>query len=346
MTLPRRELVGGPIELPLPREEDRPGSDRRLSHAGWRVVMRKELADHLTSIRPLLVLLVLGLAGVGILISVSATIRDVAAQASESRGVFLALFTMNPSTSLATAQLPSMVALTGFIAPLLGIVLGFDSISSERTDATLSRLLSQPIHRDAVINGKFAARLAVIALILGTIVLVVGGVGIWRLAVTPELDDLLRIATWYLLTVVYVGFWLALATLASVVFRRAATAALVVLSTWLVLTFFGAMIIDVVAGVFASSGSLDWYRVRQVIEAFVPQTLYSTIATAVMDPAVRTVDVVGSTMLRLDQRALPTVLPFEQSLLVVWGHIAMLVAGSILSFALAYVVFMRQEVRA
>jgi len=319
--------------------------DERIPR-GWRVIAGKELADLLTSARSLVLLVVLGLAGAGILVSVSSTIRDVASQASGSQGVFLALFTLNPNTSLTTAQLPSMVALVGFIGPLLGIALGFDSINGERSEGTLSRLVSQPIYRDDVINGKFVARLAVIAILLGFVVLMVCGVGIWRIGVVPDTDDVLRIGTWYLLTVVYVGFWLSVATLASVFFRRAATAALVVLAFWLVLTFFGSMIADLLAGYLAPSGELAWYGWRQGIDQLVPQTLYFDIVTAIMDPAVRTLDVVGSAMLQLDQRALPTLLPFGQSALVAWGQITMLAAGTIVAFALAYVAFMRQEIRA
>jgi ABC-2 type transport system permease protein len=39
-------------------------------------------------------------------------------------------------------------------------------------------------------------------------------------------------------------------------------------------------------------------------------------------------------------------IPLLQSLLVVWGQIVGLVAGSILLFVVGYIVFQRQEVRA
>ncbi len=281
------------------------GAELRPIPAGWRIIARKELADHLTSSRALLVLLILGLVGAGILISVSSTIRDVATQATGSHGVFLALFTLGPSTSITSAQLPSLVALVGFIGPLLGIALGFDAINGERTEGTLSRLVSQPIHRDDVINGKFVAGLSVIALVLGVVVALVASLGIWRLGIVPSLDDLLRIGSWYVLTVVYVGLWLSLAMLASVVFHRAATAALVVLTAWLVTTFFGAMIVDVMAGYLAPAGDLSWYTARQELGWLIPQNLYSDIVTAITDPSVRTLDVVGSAMVQLDRPGHP-----------------------------------------
>jgi ABC-2 type transport system permease protein len=314
--------------------------------AGWRVIAGKELGDHITSVRAILILLILGLAGAGILVSVSGTIRTVATQATGSHGVFLVLFTLNPSTSITSAQLPSLVALVGFIGPLLGIALGFDAINGERAEGTLSRLVAQPIHRDDVINGKFLAGLAVIAIILGVVTLMVAAIGIWRLSIVPSLDDVLRIATWYVLAIAYVGFWLALAMLCSVLFRRAATAALVVLAIWLVVTFFGSMIVDVVTGYLASPDQLAWYTWHQDLSRLIPQTLYSEIARAVMDPSVRTLDIVQDAMLNVDRRAIPTLLPYAQSVLVVWSQIAALVAATIVAFAVAYVAFMRQEVRA
>ena len=43
---------------------------------------------------------------------------------------------------------------------------------------------------------------------------------------------------------------------------------------------------------------------------------------------------------------MPSVLSFDQSLLVVWPQVVALVALTTLCFALAYMAFMRQEVRA
>jgi ABC-2 type transport system permease protein len=314
--------------------------------AGWRIIASKEMTDHVLSIRFLLLLLVLGLMGVGIFYSVASSIRDVAEGASGARGVFLALFTANPNANITTAQLPSFVALIGFLGPLLGIAFGFDSISSERAEGTLPRLVSQPIHRDDVINGKFVAGLAVIAFILAAVTLLVGGVGILRLGIVPSDDDILRLVSWYVLSVVYIGFWLALATLCSVVFRRAATAAFVALTVWLVLTFFGGLIADVITGYLANPDQIEWYTRRQELARLIPQTLYSEIATVVLDPSVRTLDVIGGALLNFEARAIPTALPYAQSVLLIWPQIVGLIAGTVICFALAYVAFMRQEVRA
>ncbi|MFO1541500.1 MAG: ABC transporter permease [Chloroflexota bacterium] len=320
--------------------------------AGWRVVAGKELTDHLVSVRFLLLLIMLGAVGLGAVLTVSGSIREAAAQVSGARGVFLLLFTLNPPTGL-SQPLPPFVQLVGFLGPLIGIAFGFNAINAERADGTLPRLLSQPIHRDDVINGKFVAGLAVIALILGTVIVLVAAVGILRLGLVPSVDDVLRLASWYVLTVVYVGFWLALAMLCSVVFRNSGTAFFAVLAIWLVLTFFGSTIIDGVAGWFAPTGSgataqqqIDRLVVQQNLSRITPNRLFSEVGQVLLDPRVQTVDVQGILQLRTNNRSLATVLPYGQSLLIIWPQVVGMIALSSVCFAAAYVTFMRQEVRA
>ena len=68
------------------------------------------------------------------------------------------------------------------------------------------------------------------------------GLGMLRLGLVPSGDDALRLFTWYLMTVVYVGFWLALSMLCSVLFKNSGTAFFAVLAVWLIVTFFGSCI--------------------------------------------------------------------------------------------------------
>lgn len=320
--------------------------------SGWRVVAGKELTDHVVSIRFLLLLIMLGALGVGAIYTVSGSIRDAAAQVSGARGIFLYLFTLNPPTSL-SQSLPPFVQLVGFVGPLMGIAFGFSSINAERADGTLPRLLSQPIHRDDVINGKFVAGLAVIALILGVVILFISAIGIIRLGLVPAPDDILRLVAWYVLTVVYVGFWLALATLASVVFRNSGTAFFAVLAVWLVLTFFGGTVIDAIGGFLAPAGQgssvaeqIRRAEVVQTLHRATPNRLFAEIGQVLLDPRVQTVDIQGILQLRSTNRSLATVLPIGQSLLIIWPQVVGLIALTSLCFSAAYVTFMRQEVRA
>src|SRR3974390_1287228 len=61
--------------------------------------------------------------------------------------------------TLARDPLPFFVAMLGFLVPLMAIGLGFDTVNGEHNRRTLSRILSQPIYRDALLFGKFLAGL-------------------------------------------------------------------------------------------------------------------------------------------------------------------------------------------
>jgi len=53
-----------------------------------------------------------------------------------------------------TQVFSSTTASIGLIAPFLGIALGYDAISRERESGTLRVLLSKPVYREDVVNGK------------------------------------------------------------------------------------------------------------------------------------------------------------------------------------------------
>ena len=62
------------------------------------------------------------------------------------------------------------------------------------------------------------------------------GLGLLLLGVPPNAEEMARAFIFLLVTIAYAGVWLALALLFSIVFRSAATAALVTLGLWLFLT--------------------------------------------------------------------------------------------------------------
>ena len=132
-----------------------------------------------------------------------------------------------------------MIALAALLVPLVGIAFGFDGDQLRARQGTLPRLLAQPIHRDDVINGKFVAGIAVIALMLTALVVLVTALGIVRLGIIPSPEELARVVVWLLATILYASFWLAFALLLSVVIRGPASAALVGFGTWFGLTLFG-----------------------------------------------------------------------------------------------------------
>ncbi len=127
------------------------------------------------------------------------------------------------------------MSLLSFLVPLMAIGLGFDAVNGEYNRRTLSRILSQPIYRDALLFGKFLAGLITIAISLVALWLLVIGLGLLMLGVPPGGEEMGRALVFLGVTIAYAGVWLALAMLFSVTFRSPATAALVTLGLWLFL---------------------------------------------------------------------------------------------------------------
>ncbi len=313
---------------------------------GWRVVADKEFGDHVLSVRLFILVAVLGLAAVGAIYSTSAFVRSNAQQAAGAPGLFVLLFSAQSPSS----QIPSFATLIGLLGPLLGIAFGFDAINGERAERTLPRLVAQPIHRDDVINGKFAAGLAAIGLVLVAITVLVSGVAFFELGIVPGPDDVARVVAWLVATIVYVGFWLAFAMLCSVALRRAATSALAAISLWLVLTLFASLLTGIAAGILAplpANPTLDQQvanaQLQLDLARISPGELYAEATAYLLNPSVQSVGII---MPSQQAAALPSILPFEQSLLLSWPQGVALVALTVVCFGAAYVAFMRQEIRA
>jgi ABC-2 type transport system permease protein len=327
---------------------------RSVPRAGWTVVASKEFGDHVLSARFVVLGLIMALAAAVPLYFVGAQIRESAQNAKDFPALFVALFWLTPSVNDQLA-LPSVVGFLTLVGPLLGLAFAFDSINGERSNGTLPRLLSQPIHRDDVVNGKFAAGLAVIALVLLVMVGAVTAFALIRLGIVPEPAELFRIVLWLLVTLTYIALWLAFGMLLSVAIRRAATSALVGFGTWFLLTILGAqLIVPLIGGLIAplagAESAQDQLRsigIQEGLLRLLPDTLYREASLTLLNPQVTTV----STPATLGeyaqaQQRIPSLFSFDQSFLLVWPQIVALVAMMVACFALAYVLFMRQEVRA
>ncbi len=307
---------------------------------GFGVVTLKEIADHFTSI--LVVVLVVLVVATAIAV-VRGAIDQIKEITAEDPFLFLRLFTRG-------GPLP-LVALLSFLVPLMAIGLGFDAVNGEHNRRTLSRILAQPIYRDALLFGKFAAGLFTLAVSLIVLWLLVIGLGLLGLGVPPNAEEMARALVLLVVTIVYAGFWFAFALLCSVVFRSAATAALVALGLWLFLTILWPLFSPALADGFTTAGDiLGVLDTRQTFARLSPSVLFNEIVAVVLDPSVRSTQqsMLAALGLALIERgAIPDApIPLLQSVLIVWPQIVGLVAGTILLFVIAYVVFQRQEVRA
>jgi ABC-2 type transport system permease protein len=311
---------------------------------GLGTVVLKELADHLGSARMRMLEWLMLLTAAAPLYSAITTLRDTTA---EDPFLLLKLFTVD------RAPLPSFVGILGFIIPLMAIGLGFDAINGEHNRRTLSRILAQPIYRDALLAGKFVASLATLAISLVCLWLLVVGLGVLFLGVPPSWEEIARSLIFLAVSIAYAGVWLAVAMLFSVVFRSPATAALLSLGVWLFMTLLWPMISPVLAQMISppdiryvmlglpSPDTLQW---QVALSRLSPNQLYGESVLAVLSPSTRAL---GPIFLeQLQGAVIGSALPLRESLMIAWPQVVGLIAGAILLFVVTYVVFQRQEVRA
>ena len=305
-------------------------------------LFRKELADHLDSLRFIIIFaLAMLLAGVS-LYGALGGIQD-AVGTDVSSFVFLRLFV------LSGGSIPSFASFVGLVGPLIGLILGFDAINSEKNSGTLNRLLAQPIYRDDVINGKFLAGVVVIAVIVVSMVLLVCGVGLLKTGVAPSGEEAMRLIVFVVFSIVYISFWLGLAILLSVVSRHAATSVLSVVAIWLVFAFFITLIAAGLAGAFYPPESLELVEksavFQQQFSRISPSILYTEAIGTILDPTIRTLGITSLAQYEQLSVAVAGVLPMGQSLLLVWPHLIGMIAETLAAFVISYIVFMKQEIR-
>lgn len=309
--------------------------------SGLGALYRKELADHLNSKRCFLIFVLL-------LVTASASLGGAVSTLSDSTEstefLFLALFTTGSSS------IYSFATFMAFLGPLVGITLGFDAVGSERSQGTLNRLAAQPIYRDSIINAKFLAGATVISLMVAALGLFLCGAGLLAIGVPPGAEEVLRILAFLALSAVYISFWLALSIIFSVVCRHGATAALAGISIWLFLSLFMSLVASGIAnalypleGIEGFNNILSNYELTLALNRISPYYLFSEAATTILNPGVRSIGVVTAASY---SGAVSSSLSFGQSLLLIWPHLVVMAALVIAGFAIAYINFMRQEIRA
>ncbi len=309
----------------------------------FRVIVAKEISDHVRSWRFIILVAIIILTCLGSLYTALTNI-GAAVKPGDPEGsfFFLKLFTASDGT------LPSFLVFISFLGPLLGISLGFDAINTEQNKGTLSRVLAQPVHRDYLINAKFLAALAVIGIMFFALGFLVVGLGLITVGIPPTAEEFMRIVLFILLSICYVAFWLNLSIFFSIQFRQPATSALACIAVWLFFSVFYNMIVNLIAKAIMPPETAS---MRQMLgfQNFIlnlmriaPAQLFNDASTTLLMPSVRSL---GPLTMEQVQGAIPSPLPLGQSVLIVWSQLTALIAATVTCFGLSYYSFMRREIR-
>jgi ABC-2 type transport system permease protein len=315
---------------------------------GLAAVFRKEISDHFSSYRFVMLFALIAMVSFITSYMVGIQLKGNLEGLSKTRFPYLMLF----STPGAVF---SMVQFVAFFGPLIGLVLGFDAINRERAHGTLIKIVSQPIFRDSVINGKFLAGVATITVMLVAIVLVITGFGLSIVGVVPSIEEIWRISVYLLISIFYISLWLGIAILFSILFRSIATSALASVALWIFLSFFVSLGAEAIANSIAPIDKQEMdaekivrnVRIKEGLSLVSPMVLYSEATGTIIDPMRKGTGslVLMTPMEQLLSSRFQNPLSLGQSLIVVFPHATALIALTLICFAVSYLVFMVQEIR-
>ena len=309
------------------------------------VMVHKEIADHIRSWRFGILIALIVLTFIAAMYVSLANIKSAIGNTKDPDHLFLYLKLLTTTDN----SIPPFHVFLSFLAPLLGISLGFDAINSEQNSGTLTRLMAQPIYRDNLLLAKFVSALMIISgLFLALALLMIGG-GLVLTGVRMEPQELLRILGFIVITIVYVAFWLSLSIMLSILFKQAATSALTAIGIWLFFTIFYNIVISLGIKSFlpdptylSQAELISYNDLILNLQRVAPNQLYSDAVTTLLMPSVRSL---GPVTMEQMAGAIPSPLPFKESVMIVWPQVSGLIASTVCCFALAYYLFMRREIR-
>ncbi|MGN0002231.1 MAG: ABC transporter permease subunit [Sphingobacterium composti] len=310
-----------------------------------KVLIKKEVSSHIRSWRFIILISLIVLTfGASLYVSFSG-LRDTInnSQDPDSTFVYLKLLTTSDNT------VPPFHVFLNFLAPLLGIALGFDAINSEQNGGTLTRLVAQPIYRDNLLLSKFFAPLIIVSVLFTSLIMLMIGAGIISTGIKIEFQEVVRIIGFIGVSIIYVAFWLSLAILLSIVFRQGATSAMTAIGIWLFFTIFFPIVINFIIRPFIPNPNyiseqeyLAWHEMILNLMRLSPSQLYTDATTSILMPSIRSL---GPVSMEQMIAAIPTPLSFIDSLMIVWPQLTGITAGMMICFALSYLLFMRREIR-
>ncbi len=309
------------------------------------VLVRKEIAAHIRSWRFIILILLIVLTfGASLYVS-SMGLKDAVSNMRDPDQSFLYLKLLTTTDN----SIPPFHVFLNFLAPLLGIALGFDAVNAEYNNGTLTRLLAQPIYRDSLLFAKFLAPLAVVGTLFVALVMLMIGGGLLGTGVRIEPQELLRIFGFTLISVLYVAFWLSLSILLSIRFRQPATSALTAIGIWLFFTVFFPILVNLAIRPFLPNPNYiseqEYIGYNELILNLLrlsPSQLYTDATTTLLMPSVRSL---GPISMEQMVGAIPAPLSFRESFLMVWPQVSGLSAAMMICFAWSYYIFMRREIR-
>lgn len=252
-------------------------------------------------------------------------------------------------------------------AGILALLLSYDVVSKEREEGTIELLLSYPVYRDEVINGKFVSGLFTVALALLIAFTASSGLAVYLTGQLPTLEQLWRLMFVWQGSIIYMAFFFGLGTLFSTIFRsswRSLIAGMAVLLFFLVTPFLAGMAANLMYPMDLDSGNT--VRGTAVAEGHSTGAVVEERGSSIEDQRDRRQEIrqkrqnfqdqiskispsksyqnFVSTMLGINYESNSGLEPsIWEDLNSAFGYLVFLLSETMLVFTASYAVFMRQD---
>ncbi len=270
-----------------------------------------------------------------------------------------------------------MSMLFGILGAILAIAIGFNLISGEKESGSLKSLLSHPVFRDTIINGKALGGMG--ALGFAMLVMTLLSIGIlMMLGIMPTGNEFVRILVFMGFTLLFMFSFFAIALMCSTIAKNSTRAITYTLVIFIVISFIMPIAGSFVGmhlagempeypgraihGINESEGGISeeeqeriqeefqewWDKVIEVKEMFSigdPKSNFEKVSSAVLNPGFQSSTVSfgsSSTTMITGSRAETSIL---KALGMVWKNLLVLLVFPVIMFAIAYVKFMRMDIR-
>jgi len=240
------------------------------------------------------------------------------------------------------------------IGAIIGIVIGFDAISGEREKGTLKFLLTQPLYRDTLINGKLLGfTILIFTVVIISSIMSIGVVG-GITGIFPDGDDALRILVFSLMVFLYLMTFAVVGMFFSVFLKESVDSLLASIAVFIIVTLLMGPVAGAVAdfiapipaytfGMQGKEMETAWeknFDVRQKIMYLSPSENFENVNNVILDPYFEKREE-GVRNYGFGKQIKHSV---SESLGMVWGNVVAILVGLVVFFIASYVMFLREDV--
>ena len=239
----------------------------------------------------------------------------------------------------------------GILGALLGIVLGYNAISSERKRGTLKVLLSFPVYRDSIINGKFISGILALTLVLVTVMAASIGVMMYK-GLSPNIEEIYRIVLFTASGLIYMVLFLGIGIFFSTVLEEESSALFACIIIWMISAVSFSTIAFIASDIIAPTPTDPQFTVAEQGQVHPAVAKHENVLWNIMKLSpTKNYEQFSGLMLSpyrpgyAERSPIPEKINIKETVSYVWPHMAILIGMLVLTFVPSYIIFMRQDVR-